>query len=269
MRAKKGFTLIELLVVIAIIALLLSILMPSLRKAKEIAKDVVCRSNLKQWSLIWKMETDENDGKFPSLPNKPGHRSYWVEELRSKWPTEGGILTCPKATKYQDFGHNPPHGGYTNSFVMHQDPETGIQELGSYGFNSYGYNTDFWGLGEKQWKSPNVRNASTVPMFMDSLYRGGWPGYNGPDSMNMPSVQNEYNGFTSVFGGIKQFAMPRHGSGAKAGTNVLFMDMSADQVMMKEMWSLKWHREFDTNEWKNRRSTIWPGDWMDKYSENF
>ena len=55
---------IELLVVIAIIALLLSILIPALQRVKKQTQVVACMSNIKQWSLIWWMYTEENDGKF-------------------------------------------------------------------------------------------------------------------------------------------------------------------------------------------------------------
>ena len=62
-KSTRGFTLIELLVVIAIIALLLSIIMPSLKRAKELAQRISCSSNLKQLTIAWRMYADDYDGK--------------------------------------------------------------------------------------------------------------------------------------------------------------------------------------------------------------
>jgi prepilin-type N-terminal cleavage/methylation domain-containing protein/prepilin-type processing-associated H-X9-DG protein len=64
MRTQKAFTLIELLVVIAIIAILMAVLMPALKRAREGGKRASCLSNLKQLTLAWSMYADENDDRL-------------------------------------------------------------------------------------------------------------------------------------------------------------------------------------------------------------
>jgi len=105
---KTGFTLIELLVVISIIALLLSILMPSLQKAKSHAQRVVCLSNIKSQHLPQMMYATDNDGKF-ALHNDWGPSyvrsgqpigSGFLREAMDSYITDPKILLCPLQKRF-------------------------------------------------------------------------------------------------------------------------------------------------------------------------
>ena len=84
----RAFTLIELLVVIAIIAVLMAILMPTLRAAKDHARRIHCISNVKSLALGWFMYQEDNDGELVPGHTNPGQ---WV--LR---PSDGDTVEQKK-----------------------------------------------------------------------------------------------------------------------------------------------------------------------------
>jgi len=97
-RSTKGFTLVELLVVIGIIALLISILLPALNRAREQGNRVKCASNLRQIGLAVQMYANDNKGNFPRTLYNPATASNGIvagtENASIADPFSAGTANC-------------------------------------------------------------------------------------------------------------------------------------------------------------------------------
>jgi prepilin-type N-terminal cleavage/methylation domain-containing protein/prepilin-type processing-associated H-X9-DG protein len=82
-RCLTGFTLIELLVVVAVIAILMSILMPALRRARIVARRICCGTNLRQIAFACNLYVNDNDGYLLQDPNQD------IEYYFGGWRGEG------------------------------------------------------------------------------------------------------------------------------------------------------------------------------------
>ena len=137
------FTLIELLVVIAIIAILAAMLLPALAKAREKAREISCRSNLKQLGFYTNLYTMDYKDFYP-VSNLNGSGKFGTAGEQGSWPTffinlyqaDWKVYVCPSSTKTVTatngsacYGHIYPIFGHQ---INHDNSPITVQELTSH-----------------------------------------------------------------------------------------------------------------------------------------
>ena len=252
-KKPGGFTLIELLVVIAIIAVLMSILMPALDKARRQAQDVIDKSNQHQFALIWKQYSDEHEGFFP-----PRGSGGDCEQLAiAAWPTvvwdympstDPEMWLCPAATKRYDQGGRAPWAAWSRT--CSSTPTI----VGSYAMNFWVANYE--GASEsgagrdpgKFWRPPNIRGASFAPLMLDATWKDIEPEAYDPAP--------PYDGYMDISDDdeLKRACLNRHAW----RNNMSFLDLSVKGVRLKCLWNIKWHKKWADDAYPDGG---WP-EWM-------
>jgi prepilin-type N-terminal cleavage/methylation domain-containing protein len=265
MGIRRGFTLIELLVVIAIIALLMATLIPALARVREQAKQVACQSNLHEWALIFAMYTDDNNGYL--MQGYAGRTAtatgddIWIGALRSFY-SEPKLRVCPTAIKPMTEGGRGPFSAW--GVFGQGDPRTwaGPREegdYGSYGMNEMAYNPppEVTNRASEYWRTTQVPGATDVPLFFDCIWYDVYP----RDTDQPPEYDGDVSG-----GEMQRVCINRH----KGFINSLFMDFSTRKVGLKELWTLRWHRGFNTTgPWTKAGGAIssdWP-EWLQSFKD--
>jgi len=274
MRRAKAFTLVEVLVVIAVIALLMAILLPVLGRAKRQAKAVVCRSNLRQWGLWFSMYTADNDDRFFGGYYDRDHEwrggPLWTLPMWPYYKDSNDVLLCPMAMKHKCDRHSASDpfasmghpGNKFSSWTMNKDT-SGLHLrylYGSYGLNSYVRNDpNHYSSGRywyRHWRTTLVKSPANIPVFLDSIRPNTSDPHDPPpyDDM-MPSWRRSSSSEINRHDGY---------------LNALFLDWTVRRVGLKELWTLKWHPDFNTaNEWTiagGVQPEDWP-EWMRKFKD--
>lgn len=137
MNRCRAFTLIELLVVVAIIALLVSILLPALQTARELARVSICLMNQRTCGLSLALHEHENDGLYPAHVNMyRGMSAWWTELLYAGFLASPEYVWCP-SWKGDDLDAASEQiekwNGYPLTEAMPGPSFLGALDYGSYG----------------------------------------------------------------------------------------------------------------------------------------
>jgi len=171
-RRRCGFTLVELLVVVSIIALLISILLPALGRAKEYAKEILCATRQRNLAIGWNYYAmDNNDVILPGRFGKDnGSNLYWVGngwKYRPRWVATMGALVG--AIPFDHPATSKANGGdrqdYTNDVYKCPAAPERVDERNY----AYGYNYQFLGNARN---SPSGEGYRNFPVQVSSIMAG-------------------------------------------------------------------------------------------------
>jgi prepilin-type N-terminal cleavage/methylation domain-containing protein len=257
-RDRRAFTLIELLVVISIIVLLMALLLPALRRAKGHAQAVVCQGRLRQGGvgLMTYLMSDEGRAPGEAIVVDKGIQStnplrFFVAYPPYKESPE--LAVCPSATEPPSEPTAPNMsviGGPFAAWVVAGVTASHGQNLHALGANKV--NEDLPGERARMiswsWQTWRLKSIANVPVIGDSMtiWSGLDPGVEPPP----------YNG-SLLEPCSNAWCMNRHAG----GVNCLFATGSVRKVGLKELWTLKWHPEFDTAGPWTKAGGVRPEDW--------